>query len=123
MSPTEPMRFKVGEIRSVNLDDSTVRIASPGEEEVAHYTMGGTVNVIPKVGELWKYHFSGISFVLDERYMPTGKPDSVVMHEGDAEITVPMTLFIRAASIDMADDEHGYFFDPVTGKLNPKRLP
>lgn len=123
MSPTEPVCIKVGVIQSVSLEGGFVRISASGEPTVtvALPIDSGFVEV-PRVGDIWEFYFTGNRYKLHKRFSTSANIDSVVLHEGDVEISVPFTLFIRAASIDF-EDEHGYFFDPVTGKINPSRLP
>lgn len=123
MSPNNPIYYKIGIVEKVDLDKGLVTIQSFGEENVAHFQAGGSAfTEIPKVGDYWLYYSTGNAFDLYRKANRSGLSDKIVLHEGDAMIEVPFTVFIRAQSIDMSD-EHGYFFDPVTGKLNKDRLP
>lgn len=123
MSPNEPIYYKIGIISNVDIDKRIVTIQSYGEELIAHFQIGGSAfTEVPKVGDYWLFYSTGNDFSLYRKANRSGLPEKLVLHEGDALVEVPFTLFIRGQSINM-QDEHGYFFDPVTGKLNKDRLP
>lgn len=123
MSPTEAVCIKLGVIQEVDIDNHSVQILASGEMPVtAFLPFDSGFMEIPRVGDIWEFYFTGNSYRLQKRFHTSSNIDSVVLHEGDVEISVPFNLFVRAASLDI-QDEHGYFFDPVTGKINPDRLP
>lgn len=123
MSPTEAVCIKLGVIQEVDIDNHSVQIQASGEMPVtAFLPFDSGFMEVPRVKDIWEFYFTGNAYRLQKRFHTSSNIDAVVLHEGDVEISVPFNLFIRAASLDI-QDEHGYFFDPVTGKINPARLP
>lgn len=120
MSPTVPIIYKWGVIKSAS--DDTVAIASLGEQLTASMPNNATLYTMPAVGDVWKFHATGSGYELDEKLDLQSVDIKSIMLPSDVLLKSNTILYIRAARIDM-EDSFGPMFDPVTGKLNPARLP
>lgn len=116
----QSVRFYTGTIRASDSSKMIASVEGASGYVTAHIPHGGSITTIPKVGETWRYYFTGRDYVLFDRYSYNISADEQRALPGDMIIDVPGNLLIRAQRIDMID-AHGVFFNEVSGKISESR--
>lgn len=119
---SQKIMFFTGVIQASDPSKGVASITGSNGPVTAYIPTGPTVYSAPMAGEVWRYYFSGSSWILFDRTSERISSLESSAFPGDVIIHSPGNLLLDAQRVDIHDAK-GDFFDPVTGRLNPDRLP
>lgn len=122
MTPDIPVTYKYGVVQSFDKDNMSASLSSLGEQVIARLPRRSNLLVLPKQGDIWRFHYTGNAYELDDRLDMSQTDLQATMSNGDVLLHSDNVLTIQSDLLCIKD-HNGFLFDPVTGKLNESRLP